>query len=395
MQPVAVSRYTLANCLGAGLDATLNALRLRRSGLAPCTFETARLDTHVGEIPAALLPALEDRLSAFECRNHRIAQATLAQDGFALEVERARQRYGPERVAVIVGTSTSGILETELAYRERDPVTGRLPARFSYVHTQSTYSLAAFVQAALSLEGPSLVISTACSSSAKVFGCAARMLGAGLCDAVVVGGSDSLCLTTLYGFSSLQLLSRSPCRPFDESRDGISIGEGAGFALLERPAATSGSGAVLLGVGESSDGYHMSSPHPEGRGARIAMEGALKSAGVLPDAVGYVNLHGTGTRSNDLAEGKAVQAVFGNRTAASSTKGWFGHTLGASGIQEAIVSLLAIEQGLIPGSVHTERLDPEIHIDYAIEARHADVRLVLSNSFGFGGSNCSLLFGRA
>ena len=394
LQPVALTHYTLVNCLGAGVASTLAALQSRRSGLTRCAFETVALDTYVGQIPESLLPALDPSLARFDCRNHRIAQAALRQDDFEDAVARAARRYGPQRVAVVVGTSTSGILQTELAYRDRDPVSGRLPAQFDYERTHSTHSLAAFVQAALSLRGPAVAVSTACSSSAKVFASAARMMAAGLCDAAVVGGADSLCLTTLYGFKSLQLLSSAPCRPFDARRDGISIGEGGGFALLERPSGASDRRFALLGTGESSDGYHMSSPHPEGRGARSAMEQALKSAGVSPGEVGYVNLHGTGTRSNDLIEGRAAQAVFGNRTPASSTKGSIGHTLGACGIQETIVSLLALEHGFVPGSAHTEQRDGEIDIDYVIETRSARPKLAMSNSFGFGGSNCSLVFGR-
>jgi 3-oxoacyl-[acyl-carrier-protein] synthase-1 len=234
-------------------------------------------------------------------------------------------------------------------------------------------------------------VSTACSSSAKVFGSAARMIAAGIADAAVVGGTDSLCLTTLYGFRSLELLSGAPCRPFDPERNGISIGEGAGFALLERE----GEGAVLAGVGESCDAYHMSTPHPEGLGARLAMERALAGAGLRPEAIGYVNLHGTATRTNDVAEGRAVRDVFGPRTPASATKGAHGHLLGAAGITEAIVALLALERGWLPGTANTRILDVECAARVLLEGETARPRYVLSNSFGFGGNNCSVIFGRA
>jgi 3-oxoacyl-[acyl-carrier-protein] synthase-1 len=222
------------------------------------------------------------------------------------------------------------------------------------------------------------------------------MIAADLCDAAVVGGADSLCLTTLYGFGSLELLSREPCRPFDAQRSGISIGEGAGFALLERAQRPLPDDAiVLLGVGESSDAFHMSTPHPEGAGARAAMAGALASAGITPRDVDYINLHGTATRSNDTAEEKAVYELFGADTPCSSTKGATGHLLGASGIVESLICALALREGFMPGSPNTQQLDPSMRVRYLLETRAAPPRKVMSNSFGFGGSNCSLIFARA
>ena len=244
----------------------------------------------------------------------------MREDGFDQSVMAAREKYGPARIGVFVGTSTSGIFETELAYRRRD-ASGALPADFHYAKTHNTYSVAWFVQSYFGLTGPSMVISTACSSSAKALGNAARMIAAGLCDAAVVGGVDSLCLTTLYGFGSLGLLSPVGCRPFDVDRDGISIGEGAGMVLLEKNADRRAADSIaLLGVGESSDAYHMSTPHPEGLGARMAMEQALVSAGRRPGDVDYINLHGTGTRSNDATEDKAVCAVFGRDSRAAQPR---------------------------------------------------------------------------
>src|SRR5690349_5932057 len=294
-----------------------------------------------------------------------------------------------------MGTSTSGILETELAYRRRDPGTGALPAGFRYAQTHNTFSLAGFVRRYLALRGPAVVVSSACSSSAKAFGNAARMMAAGICDAAVVGGADSLCLMTLYGFHSLGLTSSAPCRPFDADRDGISIGEGAGFALVEKADRAESGAILLLGVGESSDAYHMSTPHPEGLGAKMAMKHALESAGIEPSDIDYVNLHGTATKSNDASEDKAVFEVFGAGMPCSSTKGATGHLLGASGITEAIVSILAIESGLMPGSANTRSVDPALKSNYLVENRNAKIRRVLSNSFGFGGSNCSLVLGVA
>jgi 3-oxoacyl-[acyl-carrier-protein] synthase-1 len=335
-------------------------------------------------------------LDAYDCRNNRLAQLGLELDGYAVAVAAAREKYGAGRIGVFMGTSTSGILQTELAYRRRDAQTGNLPADFRYAETHNTFSLADFVQRYLGLTGAAYVVSSACSSSAKVFGHAARMMAAGVCDAAVVGGVDTLCLTTLYGFNSLGLTARAPCRPYDRDRDGISIGEGAGFALLEKtPANPAHSAMLLLGVGESCDAYHMSSPHPDGLGATLAMRQALDSAGLAPADIDYINLHGTATKANDASEDKAVYGLFGAKTPASSTKGATGHLLGAAGITEAIISMLAIEQDLLPGGMHTQNIDAGLHSNYLLENRDARVRRVLTNSFGFGGSNCSLVLGAA
>src|SRR6266581_4570849 len=273
--------------------------------------------------------------------------------------------------------------------------TAAVPADYRYAKTQNAYSLGEFVRRYLGLAGPGFVVSSACSSSAKVLGNAARMIAAGICDAAVVGGVDSLCLMTLYGFHSLGLTSPGPCRPYDVDRDGISIGEGGGFALLERAERVESGAIQLLGVGESSDAYHMSTPHPEGLGARMAMQQALESAGLEPSDIDYVNLHGTATKSNDASEDKAVFEVFGPETPCSSTKGATGHLLGAAGITEAIISILAIEDGLIPGSANTRSVDPALKCNYLLENRQAKVARALTNSFGFGGSNCSLVLGVA
>jgi len=240
------------------------------------------------------------------------------------------------------------------------------------------------------------VVSTACSSSAKVFASAWRLMHLGLCDAAVVGGVDSLCLNTLYGFSSLELVSPEPCRPAAPDRTGISIGEAAGFALLERPErAGDHTGVALLGYGESSDAYHMATPHPEGTGAILSMQRALDCAGIAPEQVDYINLHGTATQTNDAMEDKATVTVFGSGTPCSSTKGWTGHTLGAAGITEAVISALCIQKGFMPRTLNTEEVDPAFGSRVLLEAREAPVACVLSNSFGFGGSNCSLVLGRA
>ena len=215
-------------------------------------------------------------------------------------------------------------------------------------------------------------------------------------DAAVVGGVDSLCLTTLYGFNSLGLTSSQACRPFDIARDGISIGEGAAFALLERlPSQLDSQAVLLLGVGESSDAHHMSSPHPDGLGAQMAMRGALTMAGLDAGAIDYINLHGTATPSNDAAESKAVTALFGGGTPCSSTKGATGHTLGAAGGVEAVICALALRHGLLPAGLNSQQPDPALTVNYLRENEERPLRRVLSNSFGFGGTNCSLVFGLA
>lgn len=395
--PLYLSHFTAASCLGAGQAATLAALQSGRSGLVPCDFDDVRLATFTGEVEGVDAIVLPSHLAAYDCRNNRLAQLGLDQDGFAAAVREAADRLGAGRIGVFLGTSTSGIYETEVAYRHRDPATGALPASLVYRGSHNPYSLAGYVREALALEGPAVSVSTACSSSGKVFNSAWRMIEAGLIDAAVVGGVDSLCLTTLYGFNSLDVLSDAPCRPFDAARNGISIGEGAAFALLQRMPADVPAGALLLrGVGESSDAHHMSAPHPEGAGARMAMAQALAMAGAEPGEVDYVNLHGTATPANDAAEGKAVAAVFGERgVPCSSTKGATGHTLGAAGGLEAVISALSLQHGVAWAGVNTGQLDATIPVDYVLENRSQPTRLVLSNSFGFGGTNCSVLLGRA
>jgi 3-oxoacyl-[acyl-carrier-protein] synthase-1 len=381
----------MTSCLGGGLAATRRALRAGTSGLSKIAFETVTLDTFVGEIPGVDEVRMPPALSQFDCRNNRAAEMGLAHDSFVDSVDAAVRRHGAARVGVFIGTSTAGILQTELAYRRRMPADGALPADFDYRHTHNTFSVAEYVRARLGLKGPCTAISTACSSSAKAFASAARLMEAGLIDAAVVGGVDTLCLTTLYGFNSLELLSAGPCRPYDAERGGISIGEAAAFFLLERQVPSS---VALLGYGESSDAHHMSSPHPEGLGAQRAMRTALERAGLQAGDIDYVNLHGTGTKSNDSSEDRAILALFGERVPVNSTKGMTGHTLGAAGAVEAVVSALSIEEGLIPASPGTREIDPALHACYEKSARAAKVDRVLSNSFGFGGSNCSLVLGR-
>ena len=389
--PLAMVARTAVSAMGTGVVATREALHARRGGLRPVVGGPDGI--WVGRVAGLELAAPPAALARFDCRNNRLAELALRTDGFEDAVAEAAGRLGAHRVAVLLGTSTSGIAETEAAYARRDGA-GALPETFDYEGTHDLYSLPRYVRARLGLRGPALAISTACTSGARSFLEAAVMIGAGLCDAAVVGGVDTLCNMTLRGFGSLDLLSRGPCRPCAADRDGIAIGEAAGFVLLERADRAAAGCVALLGAGVSSDGHHMSSPHPEALGAVGAMRTGLAAAGLAPEAVDYVNLHGTGTRANDAMEDRAMLHVFGGGVACSSTKGWSGHTLGASGALEAVIAVICIEDGLVPGCLGVEAADPAFGADVATANRATPVRRVVSNSFGFGGSNCSLVFGR-
>ena len=390
MTPLRITAYSVACGAGIGVPALADALRERRSGLRPNDFTEVPLTTFIGRVPGIEASALPARLAEWECRNNRLAWLALCSDGFFEHAVAARNRYGADRVALVLGTSTSSIGATEEAYRRLLP-DGQYPEdlRRPIVHTP--HSLGDFVREALGLEGIAVTIGTACSSSAKVFAQAERLLRLGLVDAAIVGGVDSLCGSVLFGFNSLELVSPEPCRPFDVARCGIRIGEAGGFALLERDGAN---GPWLLGYGESSDAHHMSSPHPQGLGARLAIQAALQRAALGPDAVDYINLHGTASQRNDEVEARVIADLFPAGTRASSTKGWTGHTLGAAGIVEAVIALIAMQEGFAPGTLNARELDPDCGPQIRLLNETTDVRVALSNSFGFGGSNCSLLFGR-
>ncbi len=392
MNPLPITASTIVSAMGRGMSETLVALQARRTGLRPCDFGQTT-SGHIGRVDGLEDYRLPDPLRRFDCRNNRLADVALRTDGFAEAVDSARVRYGAERIAVVLGTSTSGVLSCENAYAQRDD-NGALPDDFDYEHTHDISSLARFVRTALELRGPALVVSTACASSSKSLIDAYHLIASGICDAAIVGGVDSLCGMTLQGFAALDLISSTPCNPCDERRGGISIGEAAGFALLERSSHGEASFS-LLGYGATSDGYHMSSPHPGGAGAIGAMREALTSAGLTPDGIDYINLHGTGTRANDAMEDVAVAEVFGTYTPCSSTKGWSGHALGASGILELAIARLCIENGFVPGCLAVTNVDPSFRSQVLTENSERPVRRVMSNSFGFGGINCSLIVGTA
>ncbi|MDH5368794.1 MAG: beta-ketoacyl-[acyl-carrier-protein] synthase family protein [Gammaproteobacteria bacterium] len=391
MSPLSISASSMVNALGRGKEATLTALQQKRSGLQPS--QGLDFSTWLGRVHDVDDYALEASLIRFRCRNNQLAKLALDTDNFRDAINKAKDKYGAHRIGVFLGSSTSGSEETEKAYQNRN-AKGELPTDYDYMHTHNFTSLLDYTQQSLGLTGVGQVISTACSSSAKVFAAAHRHIDAGFCDAAIVGGVDTLTQISLYGFNSLQLTSANPCRPCDENRDGISIGEAAGFALLEATTGTT-SNVVLKGYGESSDAYHMSTPHPEGRGAASAMQKALDSASIKADEIDYVNLHGTATPSNDAAEGKAILSVFGTHTPCSSTKGWTGHTLGAAGITEALICMLILENQFLPTNLNLQKADPSLSIQVLSENTKPEkmIKHVISNSFGFGGSNCSLILG--
>jgi len=398
MDPIDISAATLVCAMGRGLDNVAASLREERSGLRANDLDWLDADTHIGRVDGLEELAFPAILSDYDCRNNRLAQLGLETDGFAYRVAEAAARYGADRVAVVLGTSTSGIRQTEIAYAARDPETGALPADFHLQETHDYFSLADFVRRALALTGPGAAVSTACSSSSRAFIDASRLIEAGLCDAAVVGGVDTLCRLTVRGFGALELLDARPCRPNDRSRGGISIGEAAGFALLERAGESGASAAPfarLLGFGESSDGYHMSAPDPAGKGAQIAMRDALKRSELQADQIDYINLHGTGTPLNDRTEDIAVAAVLGRDVAASSTKGGTGHTLGAAGVTGVLLAGLAIRHGIKPKNLNLVEVDPDFRSRILADTETGPVRYALANAFGFGGSNCSIVLGGA
>jgi len=402
MTPVAIRAFTATTALGRGRDAQAKALRdgrsgLRRNDFGPDSADGVPLPCWIGRVDGLEDAPLPGEFARWECRNNRLAWLALQQDGMLEAVADAGSRWGATRVAIVVGTSTASIGATEEAYArlvEGADGIARFPDDLARPIVHTPHSLGDFVREATGLHGPCVTVATACSSSAKVFAQGARLIQAGVADAVLVGGVDSLCGSILYGFNALELVSPDPCRPFDAQRRGLSLGEAGGFALLER-AGESPAPLQLLGYGESSDAHHMSAPHPEGAGAQRAMREALQRAGIAADAVGHLNLHGTATPANDRVEAVAVAQLFPASLHAASTKGWTGHTLGAAGIVESVFALIALEDGALPGTLNSVSLDaacgPQIRFDNA----QRGIRYAMNNSFGFGGNNCSLVFGKA
>lgn len=385
-----IAAYGLISALGEGRDASAEALLAwQAEGSTPLTrHNQTLLDgrlTPVGRVEGAL-PEIPAAFASYASRNNRLLLAALAQIRPALD--KALAEFGPARVGLVLGTSTAGIGEAELAIaaaRRGEAI----PPAFDY-RQQELGSPSEFLARYLGLEGPAYTISTACSSSARAFISGQRMLAAGLVDAVIVGGADSLCGLTINGFDSLESLSGTLCQPFDNGRQGINIGEGAALFLLSKQPAP----LALLGAGESSDAWHISAPHPDGVGAEAAMQMALAQAGIAPDQVGYINLHGTATRLNDAMESQAVHRLFGDKVPCSSTKPLTGHTLGAAGAIEAALACLLLERALPLPIQRVTTADPALApIRLVSGATRLAAPRILSNSFAFGGNNVSLLFG--
>jgi 3-oxoacyl-[acyl-carrier-protein] synthase-1 len=365
------------------------------AGIAPGmrTIHTGIGDTFAGSVTAPLNLAPPDSLSRYDCRNNRLLLAALAQ--IAPAVEAARERYGAHRIGVVLGTSTSGIEAAEAAFVYQAQA-GKLPVSFDYAQVEIG-AVAPFAAAALDLHGPAFTISTACTSSAKAFVSARRLLQLNLCDAVVVGGVDSLCELTVQGFASLESTSSTRSNPMSRNRCGINVGEGAAVFLMSRDEGA----VVLAGVGESSDAHHISAPDPLGAGGEIALRAALADAGLVPADIGYVNLHATATRKNDDMEAHLMARVFPHGVAASGTKPLTGHQLGAAGATELGFAWLTLARDgvALPRHLWDGEADPALPVldlvgSERFLSRTVGARYVMSNSFAFGGSNVSLILGR-
>lgn len=390
--PVAITAYSVLSACGLGSDALYQSLAENRSELTPLSLFNVPFPAYVGEIKQPLLN-IRDELADYNCRNARVALTALndAEGGVRMAVEAAKAKYGAQRIGVIIGTSTSGLYETEAAYGVLLD-TGKMPDDFHFVSEHAYQATGRFVQLELGLTGVCFAISTACSSGAKAIAAGQRLINAGLCDAVLVGGVDTLCRLTLRGFRSLELVASQPCTPMDKNRQGISIGEAAGLMLLEKCHADHADKMKVLAVGESTDAHHMSTPHPEGEGAALAMRHALQLAGLPAESIDYLNLHATATQINDRMESRAVFSVFADIVPCSGTKGITGHTLGAAGALETIITLLALQHQFIPGTQGLQALDEDCSCQVIKSPLNKqNMQVAMSNSFGFGGNNASVI----
>lgn len=389
----ALTALGLVNALGQGKQAVLTHLLAGTApGMQPQSSWLLGRACPVGAVMDAL-PAIPSTLATFACRNNRLLLSAVTE--IRDDIERAITQYGAHRIGVVIGSSTSGILEGERAIAQHQQHKN-WPADFDY-RQQEIGTAAEFVARLLGLTGPAYTLSTACSSSAKALASAQRLLALGVCDAVICGGADTLCQLTVNGFAALESLSDTVCEPFAHNRNGITIGEGAAAFLMERNAETDA--VRLAGVGESADAHHISAPHPDGAGAEAAMRAALQHAGLSPQDIHYINLHGTATPLNDAMESAAVHRVFGASVPCSSTKPLTGHTLGAAGATEAALCWLLLSHHnthhVLPAQRNTLARDTSLP-DIALltnpgQLPAAGPRRALSNSFAFGGSNASLI----
>ena len=387
---VAITGQVAVTCLGRGRSAHTVAMVEGRSGLTRCDFPNVDISCFIGRVGGIEDDPFPRENTAYDNRATRLLMAALAADGFHERVAEALGRWGADRVGIVLGTATSGVERLEQVYLACAE-DGPLAVEYSLRHHSDHHAVTSFLIEHLGLRGPGYTVSTACSSSAKAIVDGAQLIQTGVCDVVLTGGVDSLCMTSLYGFDALELVSRERCRPCDIDRDGLSIGEGAGLVLLEREAE----GARLSGYGETSDAVSMSTPPADGAGAAAAMSRAMRSAGLAPDQIDFIKLHGTATPANDAAESAAVAEVFGTSVPAASLKGLIGHTLGAAGAVEAVMCLYAMAEGLVPGTAGLRSADPGITIPVRQCTEPGVLRHVLSNAFGFGGSNCTLILSQA
>ncbi|MFA0661134.1 beta-ketoacyl-[acyl-carrier-protein] synthase family protein [Vibrio splendidus] len=350
--------------------------------------------TIVGKV-ADKLPEIPSDLTQYATRNNQLALSALNQ--IKDSIEQAKSQFGADRIAVVIGTSTSGISDGEAAFKHK-LTHGEFPEHYHY-SKQELGNTSEFVSQHCALTGPSYAISTACSSSGRVFLTAQRLLDSGMVDAVLVGGVDTLCKLTLNGFHGLEALSTTHCKPFSATRDGINIGEAAAFMLLSKAklvgvnTTQDTSNIALLGCGDSSDAHHISAPHPEGNGAEQAMIKALDSAQLQAEDIGYINAHGTATPLNDSMESKAIHRIFANKVPVSSTKPLTGHTLGAASAIEAAIAWHILKYDLPLPLQKCQDKAEDIEIDLVNCSQKLKVKNILSNSFAFGGNNISLIFG--
>ena len=371
-------------------DETLSRLQSGdRSGLIRTEEYSPGHPFYLGLVQGEL-PEIGKKYCHYDCRNNQLLLAASIQ--IKKTVDSMIKNYGVDRIGVVIGTSTSGVRNTELALAE---VTRGKPKPQSFHYKQQQFAGGAdFLAHVLGLKGPAYAISTACSSSGRAFSSARRLIAQGFCDAVIVGGADSLCRFTVRGFEALESLSAGLCKPFGQHRDGINLAEAVSLFVLSKDE-----GPVLLeGIGASSDAYHFSAPDPTGRPVITAMEMALTDARMWPEQIDYINLHGTATPLNDAMESKAIRQVFGNSVAISSTKGMTGHALGASaGLELGICWLLLTqrdEQGLLIPNSNDDLLDatlPALNYVRPGQALERRIKRCQSNSFAFGGNNISII----
>ena len=382
--------YQSTSAAGHNLAELREAIDTQTSGLRNNDLDGCDIDTMIGRVAGVE----EIDLGEWQSRNNALAKLGYQQGDIDNHVQSLKDRFSSARLGVVMGSSTASIDRTEEAYRHLSE-DNQLPAEFLQRKVHNPHSPGLYVAHLTGITGPAITINTACSSSAKVFATGARWLQQGIVDAVLVGGVDTLCLSVMYGFHSLQLVSSQACRPLDQNRDGINLGEASGYAILMRDEdCQSGTNILLKGYGESSDAHHMSHPHPEGLGARLAMQQALDMAELNNDDIDYINLHGTASRANDLIEGKLIGSMFTKSTQVSSTKAWMGHTLGAAGITESLIAVDALHRNIIPGNLNLSELDNDLDISVQSDNLAKPLKHVMSNSFGFGGNNCSLLFSK-